>query len=209
MPAGRPESYTPELINEIFNQLDAGKSLIVIFKEHEEYPAITTFYDHLNRHPDLDNRYREIRANSIARWVERIEQEAQDVKTIHEFETAQGTKAITNSAAVQKVDLQMRVARWIGSTIKPRRYGNDIPQAINVEGDTPELRLESVFKLVNAGAIGPDEGMKLTAIIKSQIELKDYASMSAKMDEMIMEMRAKESLQPSAIPATEDLNDEE
>lgn len=183
MPAGRPSNYTPELADKVLALLEAGQDLKAILAADAELPGRTAWYAWLSARPDLDSRYREIRHAHNEEWLESIKHESKTVKTLHEFDSGKdGMRAISNSAAITKLDLQFRIAKFIGERLKPRIYGKDIAQAIPLVGNTPEERIESVLSLVRSGQIGVDEGNKIAQLIRSQLELKEYNELVATID---------------------------
>ena len=64
MPAGRPSSYAPELIDEICGRLIEGESLRKICGE-DRMPGLRTVFDWLEKHEEFRTKYaraREIQA---------------------------------------------------------------------------------------------------------------------------------------------------
>lgn len=183
MPAGRPSNYTPELTDKVLALLETGQDLKAILAADPELPGRTAWYDWLNSHPDLDRRYRDVRHAHNEEWLESIKRKSKTVKTVHEYDSGkEGMRAISNSAAITKLDLQFRIAKFIGEKLKPRIYGKDIAQEIPLVGNTPEERIECIVSLVAAGKIGADEGQKLTTLIRSQLELKEYNELIATIE---------------------------
>lgn len=170
-----------ETIQEIFNRLAKGEYLYHILDgSNPDYPSRPTFYEWLDRWPELRIRYDNYREAQIIKMEESLDAEADKLETmVHD-----STKLVNHSAGVQLLEFKLKKLMHLKRSVKPRKYGDNPAYPLNIEGDTPEERLESLWAFVKVGKISPKEANEYVAFLTKQIEIRDLKPLADTINDL-------------------------
>lgn len=124
---GRPTSYTEEMANLICDKLTEGTSLRKLCMS-EEFPAASTVYVWLDKHPEFAEKYTRAREAATEDMLE-------DILEIADHPTL--------DAQEKRVRIDAR--KWAMGKLKPKKYGDkQIVDVGNKEGETLKTEVSGV-----------------------------------------------------------------
>lgn len=103
---GRPSTYTPEIADEICEQIVLGKSLVAITRENIEMPNVATVYRWMREHADFCNRYARARQDQADTLADEI------------------TDIADNEPDPNKARVRVDARKWVAAKLKPKKYGD-------------------------------------------------------------------------------------
>lgn len=153
MPAGRPESYTPEIADLICSRLANGESLRSICRD-PDLPSTVTVFAWMRRHPDFLNQYTRAKEESSDALIEEMVDIADDGTNDWMEKVASDGEHIgwqLNGEHVQRSRLRIETRKWIASKLKPKKYGDKISQEVSGPDGAPvQSETKWTVEFVNA-----------------------------------------------------------
>lgn len=129
---GRPTMYTPELADQICEQLASGDSMRTVSKG-KAMPAMTTMFRWLRENPEFRKQYEKAKEEAADAFAEEILDIADDGSNdwmIRHGKDDQESWQL-NGEHVQRSRLRIDSRKWIASKLKPKKYGDKIDMTTN------------------------------------------------------------------------------
>lgn len=121
-PRGRPSSYTPEIADQICEEIAKGAALYKLC-EQPDMPSERAVYQWLEKNSDFAQKYARARERQQDRCVDEIIEIADKCKDPH------------------KARLQVDARKWRASKLAPKKYGDQIDVNHGIQPGDPLLEL--------------------------------------------------------------------
>ena len=141
MPAGRPSTYTAEIVDEICEAIAQGGALYLMCQERENWPAESTVYKWLEEHKEFSEKYIRARERQADREADEIVVIADD--SGFDAQIVDG-RAVVNSESVNRARLRVDARKWRASKLAPKKYGDKITNEITGKDGGPVIIVTGV-----------------------------------------------------------------
>ena len=127
MPAGRPQKYSDELAEQMFEIMStSNRSLKSICDELEI--GVTTVFRWLDEKEEFRNKYaraKESQAEFLAEEILQIADTELKTTDVTEYENSEGGGiSKTTRDNIQRARLMIDSRKWLASKLKPKKYGD-------------------------------------------------------------------------------------
>lgn len=128
---GRPTKYTPELIDDILNQIACtDKGLHDLCKLNDGWPVPSTIFEWLIKYPEFADRYEKAKEHQQKVCIDQIKKIASDRS--RDFYINEKGVELPNATSVARDKLIIDTLKWEASKLAPRVYGDKVQQEITV-----------------------------------------------------------------------------
>ncbi|QCE35653.1 hypothetical protein FAI40_10120 [Acetobacteraceae bacterium] len=123
----RPTKYSPELVNQICTLIADGLTLTYICNSDNKYPDISTFWDWLNKYPEVSQTYARAREAQAEVLADQIIEEAD--------------KATQENANAVRIKVDAR--KWVAERASPKRWGNkqSVEHSGEIQGNISKIEM--------------------------------------------------------------------
>lgn len=132
MPAGRPSTYSAEMVATICRRITEGESLRAICRD-DDMPAISAVCVWLTQHAEFAEQYaraREAQADHLAEEILEISDNGTNdwMERQSEAEKGKGVNNgwVLNGEHVQRSRLRVDARKWYASKVAPKKYGDKL-----------------------------------------------------------------------------------
>jgi hypothetical protein len=133
MPAGRPNSYTPEIATKVCAELAMGRSLRSVCKQ-DDMPCIQSIFNWFHLFPEFVEQYaraKEESADAMAEEILAISDETEEGKTI--TVRGDGNEEVKTEDMLGHRRLKIDTRKWLMAKMKPKKYGDKLDMTSNGE----------------------------------------------------------------------------
>lgn len=124
-PFGRPTIYTQELADEICDTVACTPHMLEeLCKQNPGWPAAKTIYQWRNRRPDFGKEYACAKQSQIESLLSDLMCKVRN-KEDDFYENKDGS-LLVNTAAMQRLRIEVDAIKWFASKLAPKIYGNKL-----------------------------------------------------------------------------------